>query len=208
MPNPWLEIPYSDYENRMSEVGQSQILSRLFSDCLSIYKPAHVALPGCATGNGLEHISGHKVHSVHAVDINPLFLDQLRQRFAETIPGLLTYCIDLQNEELPFSDIDLIFCGLLLEYVNPEIVIPKMAGVLAGGGVIVLVIQQSLRSSFVTKTRFTSLEKLSEIGREIYFNDVTKILFKSDMVIVKSYDIQLNESKFFKVLACKKAGKD
>lgn len=201
--NPWLDIPFSDYENHMAEVGQSQILSRLFADCLNDYKPANVALLGCATGNGLENITGQQIRSIHAVDINPDFLDQLNQRFAGTIPGLSTHCIDLQNEELPFSGIDLIFCGLFLEYVSPEIVIPKMAGALGRYGVIVIVIQQSEQNSFVTKTRFTSLEKLSGFGREINTEDLTVILSKSNLVVDKSIEIQVNESKFLRVFTCK-----
>lgn len=204
--NPWLNIPFSDYENHMAEVGQSQILSKLFADCLNDYKPATVALLGCATGNGLENICDQQIPSIHAVDINPVFLDQLNQRFAGAIPDLSTHCIDLQNEELPFSGIDLIFCGLLLEYVEPETVVPKLAEVLASNGVIVFVIQQSLSSSFVTKTRFTSLEKLSGFGREIKTEDLTAILSKSNLVVDKSIDIQVNDSKLFKVLVCKNAG--
>lgn len=201
--NPWLNIPFSDYENHMIEVGQSQILSRLFAGCLTDYKPASVALLGCATGNGLENICDQQIRSIHAVDINPVFLDQLNQRFAGAIPGLSTHCIDLQNEELPFSGIDLIFCGLLLEYVEPETVVPKLAEVLARNGVIVFVIQQSLSSSFVTKTRFTSLEKLSGFGREVNTEDLSVILSKSNLVVDKSIDIQVNESKLFKVLTCR-----
>lgn len=201
--NPWLNIPFSDYENHMTEVGQSQILSRLFAGCLTDYKPANVALLGCATGNGLENICDQQIRSIHAVDINPVFLDQLNQRFAGAIPGLSTHCIDLQNEELPFSGIDLIFCGLLLEYVEPETVVPKLAEVLARNGVIVFVIQQSLSSSFVTKTRFTSLEKLSGFGREVNTEDLSVSLSKSNLVVDKSIDIQVNESKLFKVLTCR-----
>ena len=201
--NPWLDIPFSDYENHMAEVGQSQILSRLFADCVKVYKPANVALLGCATGNGLENITDQQILSIHAVDINPVFLDQLNQRFAGTIPGLSAHCIDVQNEELPFSGIDLIFSGLLLEYVEPETVVPKIAKVLSCSGVIVFVIQQSLSSSFVTKTRFTSLEKLSGFGREVNTEDLSVILSKSNLVVDKSIDIQVNESKLFKVLTCR-----
>lgn len=202
--NPWLNIPFSDYENHMAEVGQSQILSKLFADCLNEYKPATVALLGCATGNGLENICDQQIRSIHAVDINPVFLEQLNHRFTGTIAGLSTHCIDLQNEELPFSGIDLIFCGLLLEYVEPETVVPKLAEVLASNGVIVFVIQQSLSSSFVTKTRFTSLEKLSGFGREINIDDLTVILSISNLAVVKSIEIQVNESKLFRVFTCKK----
>jgi SAM-dependent methyltransferase len=202
--NPWLDIPFSDYENHMTEVGQSQILSRIFADCVRDYKPASIALLGCATGNGLENITHQQIRSVHAVDINPDFLDLVNQRFAGTIPGLSTHCIDLQNEGLPFSGIDLIFCGLLLEYVSPETVIPEMAEVLDLSGVIVFVIQQSLNSSFVTKTRFNSLEKLSGFGREINSEDLSVILSKSNLSVDKSVEIQVNESKFFRVFTCKK----
>ena len=74
MNNPWIEIPYSDYENHMKEIGQSQVLNSLTKYCLDKYSPENFALLGCATGNGLEHINPEITKVVYAIDINQNYL--------------------------------------------------------------------------------------------------------------------------------------
>ncbi len=62
MQNPWLNIPYIDYENHMNDekVDQLRILSQVTKNKLELYKPESFAIIGCATGNGLEQ-TGHRL---------------------------------------------------------------------------------------------------------------------------------------------------
>ena len=88
-PNPWLAIPWQDYEGHMisPEVGQLQLLSRRFGEALRRYRPASAAILGCATGNGLEHVDPAVTRTVVGLDVNPAHLAVARRRFADAIEG-------------------------------------------------------------------------------------------------------------------------
>lgn len=197
--NPWLNIKFSEYENHMLEVGQAQVLNNLTEEFLKEYKPEYFALIGCSTGNGLEHIDDNITKYVFAIDINPDYLQQTKMRFENKINNITTCCIDLQNEELNLSNIDLAFCGLILEYVDPEILLKKITKILNKNGKIVLVIQKNKNTSFVTKTKYTSLENLSSIAKEINEKTVTIICEKLHLKLFQKREIKLNEKKSFLV---------
>jgi hypothetical protein len=71
--NPWLSIPAADYEAHMAspEVGQLQFLNAVFKETLARQRPKSLLVPGCATGNGFEHIDFTVTRRIVAVDINP-----------------------------------------------------------------------------------------------------------------------------------------
>lgn len=138
MKNPWLEIQHSDYENHMSEIGQLQLLSKLTKYCLDTFKPERFVLLGCATGNGLAHVSPEITRKVYAVDINPDFLRLTLENYKSLIPNLEVIETDIRHAELSVSNINLLFAGLILEYVNPVNVIPKLVSVLAKDGIFCL----------------------------------------------------------------------
>jgi ubiquinone/menaquinone biosynthesis C-methylase UbiE len=203
MINPWLTITSSDYENHMIEVGQSQILNDLTDLFLKKYKPKSFALIGCATGNGLEHINNKVTTNVYAIDINPDYLLQTRIRYENNIQNLITFCIDLQKDKFDISNIDLAFCGLILEYVEPDIVLKKISEILNVHGKIVIVIQKNIKTSFVTKTKYKSLESLSKFAKEIGEKNVTDICKRLNLKMIYRKEIKLNEKKSFVVLAFK-----
>ncbi len=70
MKNPWLKIPFNDYENHMTSIGQLQVLNDIFKGALKKFEPEHLTILGCTTGNGLEHVNPEITKTVHAVDIN------------------------------------------------------------------------------------------------------------------------------------------
>ena len=123
--NPWLHIPASDYETHMasSHVGQAAFLSDLFRRTLEQYPCGSVALLGCATGNGLEHVDIAKTSQVTAIDINPDYLRLTRERFGNAITGLETVAGDLSDMNLEQDAYDLVFAGLVFEYVKPEVLL-------------------------------------------------------------------------------------
>ena len=89
MTNPWLRIPASDYEGHMSSpnVDQQPFLAQTFEESLDKHDSSAIALLGCATGNGLEYVNKDATQRVTAIDINPEYLEILRQRYEESIPG-------------------------------------------------------------------------------------------------------------------------
>jgi ubiquinone/menaquinone biosynthesis C-methylase UbiE len=196
MKNPWLEIPYSDYENHMREVGQSQILNALTRSFLEKYAPESFALLGCSTGNGLENITS-VTKNVYAIDINPGFLSLTRERFQSRIANLETIQLDIQEEELHLKNIDLFFVGLVLEYVDHKKVLPKIMNTLSKKGILVLVTQQSRQTTFVTKTAYHSLNKLAAISNEIDDQAIISYLKAKKLTLLTRKEIQLTTNKSF-----------
>lgn len=197
MKNPWLDIPHSDYENHMTDVGQAQCLNTIMKDCLERFQPASFALLGCATGNGLEHINSDITTNVFAIDINPEYLDKTRERFEERIDNLEIIESDIQTDELKFKNVDLFFVGLVLEYVNPKHALKKIIKSLGEGGVLVIVIQKTEETSFVSKTEYTSLEKLSNISNEVIEENIDSYISCENMISLDREEIKLTENKSF-----------
>ena len=163
MKNPWLNVPASDYEGHMGSpaVAQLQMLADIFAGAVDKYDTDSVALLGCATGNGLESVTGGVARRVTAIDINPGYLAILRERFGGSIEGLETIEADIESYELEESAYSLVFAGLLFEYVDPEPLLQKIAGWLRPGGVLVSVLQMSLAGSEkVSDTPYVTLKQL------------------------------------------------
>jgi SAM-dependent methyltransferase len=197
MNNPWLNISSSDYENHMTEIGQEQTLSRLTKYYLEKYQPATFALPGCSTGNGLEHVDPEITHEVFAVDINPEYLKITRERFQDKIRNLNTFHLDIDREALPFGHVDLMIAGLILEYVEAKPALKKMVASLNQNGVLVLIIQKNKNTTAVSKTRYTSLETLSKVFREIDEAEIDETLRTLNLELLKREEIALTENKSF-----------
>ena len=203
MNNPWLEISHFDYENHMTEVGQAQVLNKLTKNNLDKYEPKSFALLGCSTGNGLEHIKRESTKNVYAIDINSNYLLLTREKFEHKIDNLKTYNIDIRKDELIFSNIDLFFVGLVLEYVEPEKALVKIIQTLNDNGILVIVIQKSKQTSFVSKTKYKSLERLSKISKEIDEKKLDEFIQQKKMSLVERKEIQLNNNKSFVSLTYK-----
>jgi SAM-dependent methyltransferase len=127
MTNPWLQIPLSDYEAHMAlpHVRQAQLLSSLWGAALDTYTPRSIALLGCAGGNGLEQLEGRGVGRIVAVDINPAYVEHVRARWRGRIAGLDLVVGDLEKDDLDIEPVDLVFAGLLLEYLDTVAALPE-----------------------------------------------------------------------------------
>ncbi len=195
MNNPWLEISYSDYENHMKEVGQAQVLNKLTKYSLEKFTPRNFTLLGCSTGNGLEHIKPEITKNVYAIDINPDYLQITRERFENKIENLKTYNIDIRKDDLTINNIDLFFAGLILEYVEPENALLKIIRTLNKNGILVIVIQKNKQTSFVSKTKYKSLEKLSKISNKVIESEIDKFIQSKNLELIKRDEIELKKNK-------------
>ncbi|HKQ96436.1 MAG TPA: class I SAM-dependent methyltransferase, partial [Candidatus Polarisedimenticolia bacterium] len=142
--NPWLGIPASDYESHMADaaVRQTPFLSAALADTLRRHRPATVAILGCATGNGFEHLEARDRRGpVAAIDLNPEFLKIARTRHAARLPELLLVRADAASLELAAGRFDLVQAALLFEYVEPDSVLGRVARWLRPGGVLSVVLQ-------------------------------------------------------------------
>ena len=143
MKNPWLDIPLSDYEGHMAlpHIVQAQLLSDVFAGALKEFSPQSVAVLGCAGGNGFDRISPEITKRVIGMDINPEYVQEARRRFDDRIPSLELFVGDIQTESFIFSPVDIVFAGLLFEYVDVNIVLAKTRFMLTENGRLVSVVQ-------------------------------------------------------------------
>lgn len=166
MRNPWLDIPLADYEDHMAlpNVGQAQLLSDVFASALSKYEPRSVAVLGCAGGNGFDRVSSKVTKRVVGVDLNPNYLLHTRTRFDHRIPLLELLVGDVQKDDFSFAPVELVFAGLLFEYVDAEAVLAKIRAMLCPRGMLLTVVQlPSTTIAEITPSQFDSLRSLSSV---------------------------------------------
>jgi trans-aconitate methyltransferase len=146
--NPWLDIPLADYEGHMSlpSIGQARMLADEFELLIERWRPASVAIIGCAGGNGLERIVRGTVPRMVAVDVNPQYVEATRERHAGRLPGLQLICADVQSDELRFEPVELIYAALILEYVDRPAAFATLKRNLSPGGTLAVVLQAGSRT--------------------------------------------------------------
>lgn len=173
MRNPWLDIPLAEYEGHMSlpGVAQAQLLAEVFDRMLKTHRPQSVAVIGCVGGNGFERIDPEVTRRVVGVDLNALYVEQVKARFHDRLLTLELVVGDVQTEEVAFPPVDLTFMGLVLEYVDVEVVLKRTRSLLRNGGILGTVIQLP-SSSFanVTPSPFASLQSLGGFMRLVRRN--------------------------------------
>lgn len=166
--NPWLDVSEADYVGHMSSpaVNQRSVLSRLLCDALEGSLPRAVLVLGCSTGNGFEHVDAAVTRRVTGVDVNPAYLQRLRERFPNPAFALDVQCADLGDYAFEPAAFDLVHAGLVLEYLEWPRLLPRLAETLRPGGTFSVVLQRrSVSSPPVTPTEFTSLRSLESLFR-------------------------------------------
>lgn len=163
--NPWLQIPVSDYEGHMSHPAVQQLpyLNAVFREILLEFQPSEIAVLGCSAGNGFEHIPP-STKRIIGIDINPKYLDVVRRRHGDRLPGLELVCADILDCTIAAHSMDLVHGALFFEYVDPAAAMERIATWLRAGGVLSLVLQlAAAHGSPVTETPYESLRSLQAI---------------------------------------------
>ncbi len=207
MKNPWLSIPASDYEGHMGlpEVNQLSFLGNVFKASLGKYDNSSVAYLGCATGNGLEYISSKRTHKLTAIDINPEYLEILRERYQTIIPSLEIIEADLNIFQGSENQYSLIFAGLLFEYLSPESLLNKISTWLKEAGVMVVVLQLGdTQIDKISITPYSSLKQLDSIMHLISVPDFKLMAMEKKLKEFESEIITLESGKIFYIGAYKK----
>lgn len=165
--NPWLTIPIADYESHMSlpEIGQAQLLAEELALAASQIAARSVALVGCAGGNGLATLPP-SVRRIVAIDINPAYVETVRERFGGRSAALELFPADIQQGAPPCPPVDLVYAGLIFEYVDLAATMTALRDLCAPQGMMVAVIQLPGESGhFVSPSPFTSLQSLQGCAR-------------------------------------------
>ena len=198
MTNPWLTIPAEDYEGHMAspEVGQLQVLNELFKTVLEEHRPVSVAILGCSTGNGFEHIDTTTTRRVVGIDINPSYLEVARARFLGSLPMLELQEQDFTSATFAIEPVSLVFAALVFEYVGVREAVRNISRSLSAGGVLVAALQlASLTCAPVTKTRFKSLEALAPIMNLVAPEEFSLVCLENSLRQVRQQRIALKQGK-------------
>jgi hypothetical protein len=178
MSNPWLSIPLADYEGHMSlpYVAQAPALALELESLLRQHRPASVAVLGCSGGNGLERVDPAVTRRVVALDINPTYVETASSRFGHSFAVFEPIVCDVAAAEAaPFHPVELLFAGLLLEYVPLVPALQLIRSGLERGGMFACVLQQESESlDHVSPSPYASLSLLSPYMRLLSPQDVVR----------------------------------
>lgn len=187
-------------------IAQQQFLAQIFQESLSRYDNTSIALLGCTTGNGLEFINPTKTQKVTAVDINPEYLNILRQRFNKSFDGLEIIEANLETYSLTPSTYTLVFAGLVFEYIDPHIFLPKIVNGLSKNGVLISILQlPSKNLAKVSESKYESLKTLAPIMNLVDPIQFTRIANDLGLTTLETRIITLPSGKPFFIGAYTKA---
>lgn len=164
----WRRVAAEDYEGHMAHprVAQSRALGDCFARALAELSPRRILLPGCATGNGLERLRGLPLERVTAVDGQADYLELARRRHAAPLPSLELVLADLESWEPPTAAYQLVYCALVLEYVEPFPLLRRLARALEPGGELWILLQLPAEGQGrVSETPFVGVRQLEPVIR-------------------------------------------
>jgi ubiquinone/menaquinone biosynthesis C-methylase UbiE len=188
------------------KVGQSPVLNQIFAETVAEFCPLSMAVLGCSTGNGFEHIDPDVTQRVVGIDINPDYLNILEQRHRRRLTQLELVCADIASCRLETRSFDLVHGALIFEYVEPERVLPGLATWLRAGGVLSVVLQlPSPTSNKVSETPYRSLRSLGSIMHLVQPVVFKRIAGRSGLSMLQSREIDLRLGKKFHVATYRKA---
>jgi threonine dehydrogenase-like Zn-dependent dehydrogenase len=147
---------------KSAEVRQLDVLSELFAEALVCCRPTSVAILGVAGGNGLDHVDGHGITRIVGLDVNPLYLDEVRRRHADK-RGLELHCVDLAEQVVDLEPVQLVHAALVFEHAGVDRCLENAISLVAPGGALSVVLQ--LPGEFeqgAVASRFPSMQKLRD----------------------------------------------
>jgi SAM-dependent methyltransferase len=197
--SPWLEVPLADYEAHMAlpEVGQARLLAAMLASVLREHRPASVAVLGCAGGNGFENVP--RDTRLVGIDLNPAYLEAARSRFAAQRPDLELHVADVERDELRLTPVDLVFAGLVLEYVDANRALERIGKWLVPRGILATVLQLPSDAQPITPSPFPSLERLAPIMRLLAPERLVELAARRGFVTVDSRTVTASGGKRFAV---------
>jgi SAM-dependent methyltransferase len=207
MKNIWLNIKLSDYEEHMAlpDVAQSQYLAQYLFNTIELYNPGSVAILGSSGGNGLEKIDRNKVKKIICVDINANFLEAAKNRYHNNFDDIEFICQDIASSGFTISNVDLVYAGLVFEYICLKPAILNISKFLNKNGKLAVILQQpNEKIPEVTPSKYKSLEKLSELFRFVSPIEFSKLCEDYDIKLISQNETELKSGKKFTELIFQK----
>jgi Methyltransferase domain len=162
MSNPWLGVPLAEYEQHMKSPGVQQlcVMSDLFGEALGYCQPTSVAILGIAGGNGLEHVDSNLTGRVVGLDVNPQYLETVKQRYSH-VSGVELYCADLAEQTVNLAPVQLVHAALVFEHAGTNQCLDNAVSLTARGGCLSVVLQlPSECGQAVGASEFLSVQRL------------------------------------------------
>ena len=147
----------------LTHVAQAQALASELERLQKSHHPASICILGCAGGNGLEKVDPIITKRVVAVDINPEYVDVAKKRFGKRYPTFQAIVQDIASgSSLACEPVDMVFAGLLLEYVPLRPALHVIRGIAKKGTVVGSVLQRPSKDlPEVSPSPYSSLEVLA-----------------------------------------------
>lgn len=207
--NPWLLVPAVDYEEHMNlpEVNQLAPLSALFAGIYRRFKPVSLAVLGCATGNGFEHIDPTVTRRVIGIDINGEYLGVASDRFPALEPVLELIQAPIESCVLKESSLDLVHAALIFEYLEPEPALAHIAEWLSPEGIFSAVLQLPCASGgTVSDTKVASVKILEPVIKLVSPGELESLAAQQGLQKIESKTVALPGRKSFYAGIFRKTG--
>ena len=202
--NPWLKVPLEDYERHMDlpEIGQAMMLNEALAVSVREFRPKSVAIAGCAGGNGIVRIAAMGVARIAGIDLNPQYLAAVHQRLGSWVPGLELHLADIQTGVPECAPVELVFAGLILEYVDVAATLNVLRTLSAPGGVLVIVLQRPCETKpAVSDSPYRSLMALESIMHLRDPDAVASAAQDAGFTAIASRRVTLDSGKAFEILS-------
>jgi SAM-dependent methyltransferase len=202
--SPWLDIPLADYEGHMAlpEIAQARMLADEFESAVRQHAPSSVAIIGCSGGNGFERLIGTTVERIVGIDINPTYVAAAQARFGTQIPKLALYVADIQDALPNIMPMEMIFAGLIFEYVDLRAAMHNLRRLCASGGTLVAVLQApSAEAKAVSPSPYRSPQRLAPAMRLRDAREVKGAAAEAGFALATMRSLTLPSRKSFIVLS-------
>ena len=166
------------------------------------FHPKSVAIAGCAGGNGIVRIAAMGVGRIAGIDVNAAYVAEVHRRLGRWVPGLELHVADIQTGVPDCAPVDLVFAGLLLEYVEVAATLKVLRTLCAPGGALVIVLQRpSETKAAVSDSPYASLKVLESIMRLQDPDAVTAAAQAAGFTVIGSRRERLESGKEFEILS-------
>ena len=140
-------------------VAQAPLIAAEMRRAAEQSRATSVAILGCAGGNGCLDLAAVGVSCVVAVDINPKYVARTRERHAHRFAHFDGIVADCSRDTIVCRPVDLVFAGLIFEFVPVASLCEQASRLLRPGGVFSTMIQLPSAIAEVTPSPYaTSLE--------------------------------------------------
>jgi len=202
--SPWLDIPLADYEGHMvlPEIAQARMLADELESAVRQHAPSSVAIIGCSGGNGFERLVGTTVERIVGIDINPTYVAVAQARFGTQLSKLALYVADIQDVLPNIMPMEMIFAGLIFEYVDLRAAMHNLRRLCAPGGMLVAVLQApSAEAKAVSPSPYRSLQRLAPAMRLRDAREVKAAAAEAGFAPATTRSLTLPSGKSFVVLS-------